>query len=120
MQLDEHEQLHLRRVLAAWRRPPGELWLVANSIGGTEAADFVRRLYSTLTPLAERLTTMLDSGDERDCARVAEMVYRIQTSVAGAYRIGAHRARTRPSSLRSNRRNRSSRSKSQRVPRGRE
>ena len=62
-----------------------ELWLVANSIGDTAAADFVRRLYSTLTPLAERLTRMLDSGDERDRARVAEIVYRIQTSVAGAY-----------------------------------
>lgn len=85
MQLDEREQLQLRRILAAWQRPPSELRLVANSIGDTEAAEFVRRLYSTLTPLAERLTTMLDSGDERDRARVAEIVYRIQTSVAGAY-----------------------------------
>ena len=85
MQPDEREQLHLRRILAAWRRSPGELWLVANSVGDTEAADFVRRLYTTLTPIAERLTTMLDSGDERDRARVAGIVYRIQTSVAGAY-----------------------------------
>jgi hypothetical protein len=85
MQQDEREQLQARRILAAWRRPPGELWLVANSISDTEAAEFVRRLYSMLTPLAERLTTILDSGDERDRARVAEIVYRIQTSVAGAY-----------------------------------
>jgi hypothetical protein len=78
MQLDEHEQCTFG---ASWPRGGGRRASCGSSptsIGGTEAADFVRRLYSTLTPLAERLTTMLDSGDARDCARVAEMVYRMR------------------------------------------
>jgi hypothetical protein len=90
MDEDERELERLRVIIAAWRRSPSELWLVANSVGDDDAAVFVRQLYANLTPLAEQLSAMLDSGDPDLRAEVARAVYAIQTKIAGAYVDAQH------------------------------
>lgn len=76
---------HARRIVAAWRRPPSELWLVAHSRGDDAAAEMVRQFYATVGPLSGPLEAMLNGADADDRIRAARTIYRIQTMIAGAY-----------------------------------